>query len=57
MEAAVSAAPDDPSEGDKLNLAIGIASASAGDVVLTGACSTLNTVRVPYQRGDCGVPR
>jgi hypothetical protein len=37
VEAAVSAAPDDPSEGDKLNLDINIASASVTDI---GACST-----------------
>jgi hypothetical protein len=35
--AIVSAAPHDPSEGDKLNLAINIASASATEI---GACST-----------------
>jgi hypothetical protein len=34
VEAAVSAAPDDPSEGNKLNLAMNIASASATDMVL-----------------------
>ena len=39
VEAAVSAAPDDPSEGDKLNLTINIASASATDMML-GACPT-----------------
>jgi hypothetical protein len=39
VEAEVSAAPDDPSEGDKLNLTINIASASATDMVL-GPCLT-----------------